>query len=143
MNSSRKNSKSTRKRLFWFIRKSSISADSLVPTNIQFYFSLSLLYDWTEIRCSFTRNCSRKTSSFLELKKFQIFYPCKSGLIIRSENLFSVRKFLKINSRSYPLISGANAVVLDEYVREHNKDFLQLLSLDLFLFWNSIIAINC
>ena len=56
-----KNSESTRPRLFLFIWKSSISTDCLVPRIIQFYFSMSLFDDWTQIRCSNSRKCSRKS----------------------------------------------------------------------------------
>ena len=56
----RKNSEPTRSRLFLFIQKCWIYEDSLVPTIVWFYFSMSLFYDWTEIRCSYFRHCSRK-----------------------------------------------------------------------------------
>ena len=114
----------------------------MLQSNFQFYLPISLFYHRTEIRCSNFRKWSRKVQAFTFLVKYQLFWS-----VDLRWNQGPAPKFLNLNfgSKSCQFASVIDAEVvfrLDNFVTNIKKELSLLVLLDLFSYWNLIIATN-
>ena len=87
---------------------------------------MSLFYNWAKIRCSNSRNSSRKMTGYSNIQ----------SILSRKLGLRRVFEVLAVSVYLWTIVYGRNLV----FRNDHYKEFSPLLLLDLFSYWNSIIV---